>query len=62
MPTRRKSPKPRAGKGLRPVRRTLRRLEREGSRLVALARTEAARYLSESQQSALVSLMMQARR
>ena len=62
MPTRRKSPKPRARKGLRPVRRTLRRLEREGSRLVALARTEAARYLSASQQRALGSLMKQARR
>ena len=62
MPTRRKSPKPRAGQGLRPVRRTLRRLEREGSRLVALARTEAARYLSASQQRALGSLMKQARR
>jgi len=62
MPTRRKSPKPRAGQGLRPVRRTLRRLEREGSRLVARARAEAARYLSASQQRALGSLMKQARR
>src|SRR2546430_15875281 len=62
MPTRRKSPKPRAGKALRPVRQTLWRLEREGSRLVALARTEAARYLSASQQRALGSLMKQARR
>ncbi len=62
MPTRRKSPKRRAGKGLRPVRRTLRRLEREGSSLVARARTEAARYLTASQQRALGSLMKQARR
>ena len=62
MPTRRKSPKPRAGRALRPVRRTLRRLEREGSSLVALARTEAARYLTASQQRALGSLIKQARR
>ena len=62
MPTPRKSPKPRVRKALRPVRRTLRRLEREGSSLVALARTEAGRYLTASQQRALGSLMKQARR
>ena len=62
MPTRSKSRNLRAGTALRPVRQTLRRLEREGSRLVARARAEAARYLSASQQLALGSLMMQARR
>ena len=62
MPTRTKSRTPRAGQGLRPVGQTLRRLEREGSRLVARARAEAARYLSASQQRALGSLMKQARR
>jgi len=44
------------------VRRTLQRLEREGVRLVARARTEAARYLSVSQQRALGSQTKQARR
>jgi len=62
MPTRSKSRNLRAGTALRPVRQTLRRLEREGSRLVARARAEAARYLSASQQRALGSLMKQARR
>jgi DNA anti-recombination protein RmuC len=62
MPTRRKSRKTRAGKGLQPLRQTLRRLERERSRLVARARTEAARYLTTSQQRALGGLMQQARR
>ena len=62
MPTRSKSRNLRAGTALRPVRQTIRRLEREGSRLVARARAEAARYLSASQQRALGSLMKQARR
>ena len=62
MPTRSKSRNLRTGTALRPVRQTLRRLEREGSRLVARARAEAARYLSTSQQRALGSLMKQARR
>src|SRR5207244_1920030 len=62
MPTRSKSRNLRAGTALRPVRQTLRRLEREGSRLVARARAEAARYLSASQDRALGSLMKQARR
>ena len=62
MPTRSKSRNLRAGTALRPVRQTLRRLEREGSRLVARARAEAARYLSASQERALGSLMKQARR
>jgi hypothetical protein len=62
MPKRTKTRKPRAGQGLQPVRQTLRRLERERSRLVERARTEAARYLSASQQRALGGLMKQARR
>ena len=62
MPKRRKTSKPRAGQGLQPLRQTLRRLERERSRLVARARTEATRYLSASQQQALGGLMKQARR
>src|SRR5947199_7671310 len=62
MATRTKSRKPPAGKGLQPERRTLQRMEREGVRLVARARAEAARYLSASQQRALGSLMKQARR
>src|SRR5207249_12312051 len=62
MPARRKSRKTPAGKGLQPLRQTLRLLVRERSRLVARARTEAARYLTTSRQRALGSLMKQARR
>ena len=62
MPKRRKARKTRAERGLRPVWQTLQRSEREAVRLVALARTQTARYLTARQQRALGSLMKQARR
>lgn len=62
MATRSRSRKARTTNALQPVRQTLRRLEQEGSRLVARARKDATRYLSAGQQRALVNLVRQARR